>query len=188
VSIDARFTSMLSKRQSMRLALVLLLASTGIAIAAELTTEDYGYLQSEFGLARNNDILGTMTPVERTRLHNLIHGLKSDRNLRDDEVKGQLYDTYMRECTAWAEAHRGEDCAPASDRTVEPGKQIADRICNLCHLFGSGMAPSFFRLAKQRAWDAKSVAGALGHSHDMVPIALPADDNDKLAAYINSFR
>ena len=48
--------------------------------------------------------------------------------------------------------------------------------------------PSFFRLAGQRKWDARSMARALGHSHDMVPVALPDVERDRLAAYINSFR
>ena len=129
-----------------------------------------------------------MTPVERTRLHDLISGLRNDPTRRDDAVKSQLYDAYTRECDAWAPEHSGEACPPARDRTVEPGKQIADRSCNQCHLFGSGMAPPFAKLARQRKWDASSVGGALTHSHDMLPISLPDEERARLAAYINSFR
>jgi hypothetical protein len=182
------YSALLSGRKAMRFAVALLLVSTSLATAAELTPDDYSYLLSEYGLARGSEVLTTMTPVERTRLHDLIYGLRRDQPRRDDAVRNQLYDAYTRECEAWAQDHSGEDCPPARDRTVEPGKQIADRICNQCHLFGSGMAPSFFKLARQRKWDAKSMASALGHSHDMVPVALPDVERDRLAAYINSFR
>jgi hypothetical protein len=188
VAIHPRFGALLSGRKTKRIAIALLLASTGLAMADELTTDDHRYLQSEYGLTRDSDVFTRMTPIERTGLHELINGLRNDRARRDGAVKNWLYDAYTRECMAWAHEHSGEDCPRASDRTVEPGKQIADRICNVCHLFGSGLAPSFFRLAKQTEWDAKSVENALAHSHDMVPIALPDQERDRLAAYINSFR
>ena len=171
-----------------RFAIAILLTSTGLALAADLTPTDYRYLQSEYGLARGSDVLTSMSPVEQTRLHNLIDRLRNDPARRDDAVRRQLYDAYTQECGAWAIDHGGEDCPPPRDRAVEPGKRIADRICNQCHLFGSGMAPSFFKLARKKPWDAKSVASALGHSHDMVPITLPDDEGDSLAAYINSFK
>lgn len=179
---------MSSRQKTLRFAIALLLGSTGLAMAAELTPADYRYLLSEYGLAHDSDVLTGMTQAERTRLHGLIYDLRNDRTRRDDVVRNRLYDAYARECRAWAQGHNGEDCPPASDRTVEPGKQIADRICNQCHLFGSGMAPSFFSLARQKQWDANGVASALGHSHDMVPITLPDEERDRLAAYINSFR
>ena len=157
-------------------------------MADELTPNDYRYLLSGYGLARDSDVLTTMTPVERARLHDLIHGLRNDQARQNDAVRSQLYVAYARECEAWAGAHSGQDCPPARDRTVEPGKQIADRICNQCHLFGGGMAPSFFSLARQRNWDASALAEALAQSHDMVPIALPEIERDRLAAYIDSFR
>jgi len=188
VVIDPHYSAMSLRRKTMRFAFALLLASTGLARAAELTPEDSRYLLSEYGLARDSDVLTSMLPIERTRLHDLIYGLRNDRTRRDDAVRNQLYDAYTRECEAWAQEHSGEDCPPAKDRTVEPGKQIADRICNQCHLFGSGMAPSFFRLARQQPWDARSVASALQHSHDMVPITLADEERHGLAAYINSFR
>lgn len=178
----------LRTRRAARFAIALLGASTGIAVAADLMPGDYGYLRSEYGLARDSDVLADMTPAERTRLHDLIYGFRTDRSLRDDAVRRQLYDVYTRECETWARDHGGADCRPAKDPTVEPGKEIADRTCNLCHLFGSGMAPSFFRLAQQTKWDANSVANALGHSHDMVPIALPTEERVNLSDYINSFR
>jgi len=188
VACDPRESALLSGRKAMGFAIALLLASTGLAMADELTPNDYRYLLSAFGLARDSDVLTTMTPVERTRLHDLVYGLRNDQARRDDAVRSQLYNAYARECEAWALEHSGEDCPPARDKTVEPGKQIADRICNQCHLFGGGMAPSFFRLARQRNWRASDVAHALAHSHDMVPITLPDEERDRLAAYINSFR
>jgi len=188
VASNPRDSALPFGRKAMSFAIALLLASTGLAMADELTPNDYSYLLSGYGLGRDSDVLSTMTPRERARLHDLIHGLRNDQARRDEAVRSQLYIAYTRECEAWALAHSGEDCSPARDGTIEPGKQIADRICNQCHLFGGGMAPSFFRLARQRNWDARAVAEALAQSHDMVPIALPDIERDKLAAYINSFR
>lgn len=179
---------MWSKRKTTRFVIVLILASTSLALAAELMPDDYRYLQSEYGLTRDSDILTRMTPGERTSLHHLIDGLRNDRDRRQDAVSRRLYDAYTRECGTWALEHSGEDCPPAKDKAVEPGKQIADRFCNLCHLFGGGMAPSFFALAKQREWGAENVASALEHSHVMVPITLSHEERDRLAAYMNSFR
>lgn len=175
-------------RNALKLAVFILLASTGLVLAAEPTKDDYRLLQSDYGLARDSDVLAGLNQNERTRLHDLLHGLKRDKAGRDDAVRGLLYEAYARECDAWAQRHPGEACRPASDPAARPGKEIADRLCNECHLFGSGMAPSFFQVAKRRPWDADALAQALQHSHDMVPVTLPADERDKLAAYIKSFR
>lgn len=188
MAVDRSPTAAWPGRKTLRLAIALLVASTGFAIAAELTPADRHYLQSEYGLAGGSDVLSRMTAGERKRLHDLITGLRSDHARRDDAVRSQLYDAYTRECQAWAQGHGGEDCPPTREKTAEPGKQIADRLCNQCHLFGSGMAPSFFKLAAKRHWDAGIVANALAHSHDMVPIALPDEERAKLAIYINSFK
>jgi hypothetical protein len=175
-------------RKTIGFAIALLLASAGIVMAAELTPADYRYLLSECGLAQDSELLASLAPGEKTQLHDVIYGLRREGDRRDEAVRSRLYEAYARLCQAWAQGHTGEDCPPARDETIEPGKQIADRICNQCHLFGSGMAPPFFKLARQGEWDAKSVENALGHSHDMVPIALPEAERERLAAYINSLR
>ena len=173
---------------TVRLAIALLAASTGLAVAADLTQDDYRLLQSQYGLQRDNDVLARMSAGDRQRLHDLISGLSGAPARRDESVRNYLYESYTRECDAWSRDHGTGTCPPAKDPAIEPGKDVADRLCNECHLFGSGMAPSFRRLAQQRNWDGGTVANALGHSHDMVPITLPAEERDQLARYINSFR
>lgn len=175
-------------RTALKLAAAILLASSGLVLAAEPTKDDYRSLQSDYGLARSSDVLAGMSADERARLHDLLHNLRGDTAGRDDAVRSLLYEAHARECDTWARQHPGEPCRPADDAAVRPGQRIADRLCNECHLFGSGMAPSFFRIAKRRHWDADALAQALRHSHDMVPVTLPADERDELAAYIASFR
>lgn len=168
--------------------LLLFCASTALAMAAALTRDDDRYLQATYGIKPGNEVVADMTPAERAQLHDLIHGLRRDPTRREIAVQHFLFDAYRRECDAWARDHQGEECRPAQDAAAAPGKEIADRICNLCHLFGSGMAPSFFRLAQRQEWDAAAIAAALAHSHDMVPISLPQEERDALARYINSLR
>jgi cytochrome c5 len=173
----------------LRFAALVLCASATLAsaVAAGLSADDDRYLRSTYGLGPESDVLTRMTPAERSRLHDLISSLKTVPAHRDAAVRKSLYDAYARECAAWAQDH-AQPCPPAKDAAAEPGKEIADRICNTCHLFGSGLAPSFFRLAGRQHWDASAVAGALQHSHDMVPINLPATERGQLAIYMNSFR
>lgn len=169
-------------------AVVLLIASFASLRAAELTTSDYQYLLSKYGLARDSDILKNMAPAERWRLHDVIYNFRQDSANRDEAVRGELYESYERQCDAWAVDHNGQRCALAPDKTVAAGQQVADRNCNLCHRFGRSMSPSFFQLAQKRRWDANGVKLALSHTHDMVPLTLPETEYGDLAAYINSFR
>ena len=55
-------------------------------------------------------------------------------------------------------------------------------------MFGSATAPSFFKMAGARDWNAHKVEHALRHSPDMVPLKLTPDMLEQLAAYINSFK
>ena len=173
-------------RYRLRLASVVLLASTGIAVAAGLSPDDYRYLSSKFGVAQQGDVLSGLTAAEQSDLHRVISSMKNSQE--DDAVRDRLYAAHARECDAWGQAHGISGCGPAKDPAAEPGKEVADRICNDCHLFGTRMAPPFFRVAQQRTWDTDTVGRALQHSHDMVPINLPPEERAGLAAYINSFR
>jgi hypothetical protein len=187
----ARFRLLLDTyipRISLKLVAAFLIATTSLAMAAEPTEGDYRQLREDYGLARDGDVLGGLTPAERAALHEALRPVGRDRADRDDAVRRVLYEAYARECDAWAERHPGEACQPAADPAARPGKAIADRDCNQCHRFGSGMAPSFFQLAKRRVWSADALGLALRHSHDMVPVALPDDARETLAAYIGSLR
>jgi cytochrome c5 len=170
----------------LRLAAAVLVASTGMALAAELTRDDDGYLASTFGLAPQGDVLSGLTPAEQSDFHKVISSMTGSQ--RDDAVRDRLYAAHDRECDAWGQAHGLSGCGPAKDPAAQPGKDMADRICNDCHLFGTRLAPAFSHLAQQRDWDADAVGRALQHSHDMVPINLPPEERAGLAAYINSFR
>jgi hypothetical protein len=169
-------------------ATLLLVMSVAALRAAELTASDYDYLHSRYGLAQDSDVLKNMASPERRRLHEIIYNFRQDPASRDEMVRGELYESYERQCDAWALGHNGQRCALAPDKTVAAGQQVADRNCNLCHRFGRSMSPSFFQLAQKRRWDEKDVRLALSHTHNMVPLTLPETEYGDLAAYINSFR
>ncbi|GEM_PF-2088938 len=173
-----------------------LLAAVGLALlagaaalAADLTSSDLGYLRSEFGLQPGDVIFGTMSPEDARGLHALINdpAWKDFKGVRHDNVADRLFGIHMRECQAWAQSHRGEECPPLADKTVEPGHQIADRECSACHLFGTTSAPSFYRLAVQGGWTAEKLSDALRQGHQMSPMALAPEQVKALAAYIQSF-
>ena len=84
-------------------------------------------------------------------------------------------------------AHPGQQCSPAADPAVAPGKAAHDRICASCHLFGT-TAPSYHQMASERDWNAHKVAHAAAPQPDMVPLKLTPEMLDALAAYINSFQ
>jgi len=103
-------------------------------------------------------------------------------------VRRYLTLVYKRECKRWAVARSGENCSPAADPAVQPGKAISDKLCAECHLFGTETAPSFYQMANKKEWNAHKVQHALRHSPNMVPLKLTPDMLDQLAAYINSFK
>jgi hypothetical protein len=164
-----------------------LLASAAVA-AQGLTPDDHKYLQATFGLGTQSPVIAELTANEREALHSAIDDLKAIPDSRDRQVRRYLSLVYARECKRWAAGHPGQQCSPAADPAARPGKEISDRICAECHLFGTATAPTFRKMADERDWNPHKVEHALRHSPDMVPLKLTPEMLDKLAAYINSFK
>jgi cytochrome c5 len=168
------------------------------AVAAEVTEADYRYLQSEYGVGRQDETVSSMSAEQQKQLHALINDpqLQDVPAVRHDRVAAYLFDVHMRHCQDTAASHPDRVCPPARDAKLEPGKDIADRQCNFCHLFGVGGAPSFHKLARQGPWaaDALSEAQRRGHEnarrhgHQMSPIGLTREELDALAVYIQSLK
>ena len=168
-------------------ALATLIAASA-AFADGLTPEDYKYLQATLGLTPQSAAIAELTPNEQQALHSAIDELKTYPEGRDRQVRRYLALVYPRECKRWAEAHPGETCSPAADPTIQPGKAISDKLCASCHLFGTDSAPSYYRMANKKEWNAHKVEHALRHSPSMVPLKLTQEMLDQLATYINSFK
>jgi hypothetical protein len=167
---------------------IALLTFQGAALAQGLTPDDFKYLQATQGLTPQNAVIAELTPNEQQSLHSAIDELKTYPDGQKRQVRRYLALVYGRECKRWAQAHPGQNCSPAADPAVEPGKQISDKLCASCHLFGTDSAPSYRHMAGERDWNAHKVQHALRHSPDMVPLKLTQDMLDQLAAYINSFK
>jgi hypothetical protein len=169
-------------------AMLAILTLAGPAAAQGLTPDDYKYLQTVHGLTARSPAVAELTPNEQQALHSAIDDLKTYPEGRDRQVRRYLSLVYPRECKRWAEAHPEQKCSPATDPAVQPGKEISDRICASCHLFGTDSAPSYRAMAGKKDWNAHKVEHALRHSPSMVPLKLTQEMLDQLAAYINSFK
>ena len=164
------------------------LTVAGAAFAQGLTADDYKYLQATHGLTQQSAAIAELTPNEQQSLHSAIDDLKTYPEGRDRQVRRYLALAYGRECKRWADAHPGQNCSPATDPAIEPGKEVSDKLCASCHLFGTGSAQSYRKMASEKDWNAHKVEHALRHSPSMVPLKLTQDMLDQLAAYINSFK
>jgi len=180
--------------QAMRIppliALCLALFFAGTAYAAGLTRADYRYLKSEFGLEQSDELFANMTPGDASGLHDLINdpAWRDYKGVRHDNIADRLFGIHMRECQAWALSHSGQECPPVANQKAEPGHQIANRECSACHLFGTTVAPSFYKLAKQGGWTAEKLANALKQGHQMSPMILQSAQLRDLATYIESLK
>ena len=173
------------------LAFVALLGFSTVALADGLTDDDYKYLDKLLGLNAQSAVLVELTPNEQNALHSAINDLSRYPESRDQQVKRYLALVYPRECKRWRDANpghqAGQTCSPGADPAIEPGKEISDRVCATCHLFGGG-ARSYRDLANEKVWDQHKLEHALRHTPGMVPIKLQPDQLDALVAYINSFK
>jgi hypothetical protein len=165
------------------------LCAAGPSLADGLTADDFKYLQATHGLTGQSPVVAELTPNEQNALHSAIFDLRTYPEGRDRQVRRYLALVYKRECKRWVEAHPGgAPCSPAADPAIQPGKAISDRICAECHLFGTERAPSYWKMANEKDWNAHKVEHALRHSPSMVPLKLTPEMLDQLAAYINSFK
>ena len=98
------------------------LALVRVAMADGLTQDDYQYLQKLLGLNPRSAVLAELTPNEQQSLHSAIDDLKTYPEGQARQVKRYLALVYPRECKRWAIGHPGQNCSPASDAAVEPGK------------------------------------------------------------------
>ena len=174
----------------MKIAFAVAFAALTLARAAwadGLTQDDHQYLQKLLGLTPQSAVLAELTPNEQQSLHSAIDELKTYPEGQARQVKRYLALVYPRECKRWAIGHPGQNCSPASDPAVEPGKQISDRICASCHLFGTD-GQSFRGMANAKDWNPHKVEHALRHTPGMVPTKLTPEMLDQLATYINSFK
>jgi hypothetical protein len=169
------------------IALAILILGSGIARADGLTADDFTYLQTLLGLTSQSAPIAELTANEQQALHSAINDLKLYPESRDRQVRRYLALVYPRECKRWAAAHPDQKCSPAVDPAAQPGKEISDRICASCHLFGSD-GRSFWDMAHERDWDPHKVEHALRHTPSMVPLKLTPEMLDRLASYINSFK
>jgi len=173
------------------LAALVLGSSLAQAQTQGLIADDYAYLQKLLGLDAQSAVIVELTQNEQNALHSAINDIKLYPESRDLQVKRYLALVYPRECKRWRDANpghpTGQTCSPVADAAIEPGKEISDRICATCHLFGTD-GPSYRAMASERDWNPHKVEHALRHSRSMVPVKLTQEQLDKLAAYINSFK
>ena len=160
----------------------------GAAGAQTLTAEDFQYLQAKYGIIRTSPVITELTPNETGALHSAIDDLKTYPAGRDRAVQSYLALSYGRECKRWAREHPGEPCSPSPDAAAAPGKQISDKYCAECHLFGTPTAPSYRQMAAKHDWNAHKVSHALMHNPNMAPVKLSEEALGQLADYINSLK
>lgn len=174
----------------MKIAVAVALAMLNLtctAFADGLSAGDYEYLQKLLGLTPQSAVLTELSPNEQQSLHSAIDELKTYPDGQARQTKRYLALVYARECKRWAIGHPGQNCSPASDAAIQPGKAISDKICASCHLFGTD-GQSFHEMANEKDWNSHKVQHALRHSPSMVPLKLSPEMLDQLAAYINSFK
>ena len=172
------------------LAALILFSSAASAMAADLTDADSRYLDQTFGLSSRSEVITNMTPEERAELRAVIIG-KGEPDyayLRNPLVLSKLTAIYADECGRWKTAHATPACPPVADAKSQPGKEVADRQCNSCHLFGTAEAPSFALLARRRSVTADYLMQSTAKGHAMSPIKLSAGETGDLAVYIQSLK
>jgi len=165
--------------------LAALLLNAPSAFASEMTDADYRYLQTHRGVHRDGSIVQTMTADDRSHLHALIND--PDYGDRPQTVENQVGDyLFLVETCANCPLSDPRPCPNAPKSGDPSGKQVADRACLPCHLVGTVVAPSFFKLAKQGGWSAARLDAALRGGHHMSPITLSMQELNELSNYIAS--
>lgn len=170
-------------------AFLLMLLAAGSAFAADLTADDYVYLKAHWGLERDGYVAKTFSGEEQAELHELINDplYKDYPSTIENQVADYLFQ--IESCFTWVESHSSsQPCPQAANAAALPGKRVADRSCNPCHLTGTADAPSFFKLAQQGGWTEQRLAEAAASGHRMSPITLSKSEFHDLADYIASLK
>jgi len=166
-------------------------AIIGNVYAADpLTDSDANFLSDQFGIKRGDDFAKRLTARDRSKLHGAIsaRGRGEHPLVRNAIIANQLVSIYRHQCAEWARRHSSPVCPPASDARVQRGKEIADRVCNECHLFGTGDAPAFFNFARNADLTGQRVAAIGKHDPRMSDIHLSAEEIREIVTYINSLK
>jgi cytochrome c553 len=176
-------------RIKLSFAFLLALLVADSAFAAGLTADDYVYLKVHWGLQRGGEVARTFSSEEQAQLHKLINDplYRDNPSAIENHVGDYLFQ--IESCFTWVEAHsNNEPCPQAANADITPGKRVADRSCNACHLTGTAEAPSFFHLAQQGGWTEQRLAEAAASGHRMSPILLSKAEFHDLADYIASLK
>ena len=169
-------------------AFALALACATAAVAADKGgSSDEAYLNETFGVHANLPL--TLTPSDLAGLHDIISDpvTRGYPGIRDARVQSFLYELYQRQCRAWSQANVAPECPPVA-ATLQPGKDVADRQCNTCHLFGTAETPAFFSMARKGTIDEQSLSAALAGGHRMSPISLTGEQIHQLVLYIRGLK
>ena len=167
----------------------MLLILVGVsAFAAGLTDADYGYLLDHWGMRKDGTVAKNLTAGEQAKLHELINDPAN--KAYPGTIENQVADFLFRieTCYNWIEERRPGPCPNAPSAADPPGKRVAQRSCNSCHLVGSAEAPSFFQLARSGGWTAQRLGTVVRAGHYMSPITLSDAELTELADYIASLR
>ncbi len=172
------------------LAVAAVMMAASAALAATLSDSDNRYLRDEFGVALGSDMVKDLSADEQARLHAIINdpSFKPYPQSQAYNVGNFLFGVYMRRCSVWALSHTGPECPPITDAGAEPGKEIADRQCNACHLVGTMDVPSFYKLVKEGKLNEQELTAALDHGHMMSRINLSPAQLSELMVYFRSLK
>jgi hypothetical protein len=165
--------------------LALTMLTAAAAFAAGLTDADLTYLHDHWGLKRDGTVVKNLTAAEQVELDSLINDpiFRGRWHSIENQVGDYLFK--IETCTDWSGAG---PCPNAPGPNDPPGRRIADRNCISCHLVGTAVAPSYFRLSKSGGWTAARLGDALASGHYMSPITLSEAELHDLANYIASFK
>ena len=158
--------------------------------AESWTTDQQAFLQEQLGLGPNNPLMSELTPDERVRIRAALDNPFAEDyvSMRVAPITSILQAAYARTCSEWRQTQTAPQCPPVADPKAQAGKDIADNQCHSCHLFGTPLAPAFFKMARTGGWSAKALGAALDSGHRMSPIHLLPEQVQALADYIASLK
>ena len=157
--------------------------------AASLAARDYEFLQKEFGFARDGFVLKNISGENMDRLARIMHDPNltgSSETLRLNLLTLLFY-IERNTCYEWEQTNHSSPCPEVGDPRFRSGWAVAEHSCIPCHLTGTTVAKSFFKMAREKSVDEHLLATALGSEiHPVSRIGLSQQDLRELVAYINS--